>query len=39
MALLMAEPSPLSPEQFAAFAQAELQKYKGVVAASGATAD
>jgi tripartite-type tricarboxylate transporter receptor subunit TctC len=39
MALLMAEPSPLSPEQFAAFAQAELQKYKAVVAASGATAD
>ena len=39
MAALMAEPSPMSPEQFAAFARAEMQKYKGVVAASGATAD
>ena len=39
MATLMAEPSPTTPAQFAAFAQAELQKYRGVVAASGAKAD
>ena len=39
MATLMAEPSPTTPAQFAAFAQAELRKYRGVVAASGAKAD
>lgn len=39
MRSLMAEPAPMSPQQFAVFAQAELQKYREVVAASGATAD
>ena len=39
MASLMAEPSPSSPEQFAAFAKAELAKYRAVVLASGAKVD
>jgi tripartite-type tricarboxylate transporter receptor subunit TctC len=39
MATLMAEPAPTSPQQFAAFVQAELAKYEGVVKASGAKAD
>ncbi len=39
MASLMAEPQPMTPQQFAAFARSELQKYRGVVAASGAKAD
>jgi tripartite-type tricarboxylate transporter receptor subunit TctC len=36
---LMAEPSPMSPPQFAAFVQAELKKYQAVVKASGASID
>ncbi|MBL8359496.1 MAG: tripartite tricarboxylate transporter substrate binding protein [Rubrivivax sp.] len=36
MATLMAEPSPTTPEQFAAFVKGELAKYEGVVKASGA---
>jgi len=39
MATLMAEPSPNSPAQFAAFVRAELSKYEGVVRASGASVD
>ena len=39
MATLMAEPSPNSPAQFAAFVRAELAKYEGVVKASGASVD
>jgi tripartite-type tricarboxylate transporter receptor subunit TctC len=39
MATLMAEPSPTTPEQFAAFVKAELAKYEPVVKASGAKAD
>ena len=39
MALLMAEPAPSTPEQFAAFVKAELAKYGPVVRASGARAD
>ena len=39
LATLMAEPSPTSPEQFAAFVKAELTKYEGVVRRSGARAD
>ncbi len=39
MATLMAEPSPNSPEQFAAFVKAELAKYESVVKASGTKAD
>ncbi|WP_423228553.1 Bug family tripartite tricarboxylate transporter substrate binding protein [Pseudaquabacterium inlustre] len=38
-AQLMAEPSPTTPEQFAAFVKAELAKYGPVVKASGATVD
>jgi tripartite-type tricarboxylate transporter receptor subunit TctC len=36
LAKLMAEPSPNSSAQFGAFVKQELQKYKGVVATSGA---
>ncbi len=36
MAQLMAEPSPSTPDQFAAFVKAELAKYGPVVKASGA---
>ena len=39
LAALMAEPSPSTPDQFAAFVRAELEKYKAVVKASGAKAD
>lgn len=39
MATLMAEPSPTTPEQFAAFVRAELARYESVVKASGAKAD
>ena len=39
MALLMAEPAPSTPEQFAAFVKAELAKYGPVVRASGARTD
>lgn len=36
---LMAEPAPLTADQFAAFVRGELQKYEQVVKASGAKAD
>jgi tripartite-type tricarboxylate transporter receptor subunit TctC len=39
LSTLMAEPSPTTSEQFAAFVRAELQKYQTVVKASGAKAD
>jgi len=39
MATLMAEPSPTTPEEFAAFVRAELAKYESVVKASGAKVD
>jgi tripartite-type tricarboxylate transporter receptor subunit TctC len=39
MSTLMAEPSPNTPAQFAAFVRAELAKYEGVVKASGASVD
>ena len=39
LATMLADPSPTSPEQFAAFVRAELGKYEGVVKASGAKAD
>ena len=39
MALLMAEPSPTTPGQFADFVKAELAKYGPVVKASGAKVD
>ena len=39
MATLMAEASPNTPAQFAAFVRAELAKYEGVVKASGASVD
>lgn len=39
MALLMAEPSPTTPEAFGRFVQAELKKYEKVVKASGAQVD
>jgi tripartite-type tricarboxylate transporter receptor subunit TctC len=39
MATLMADPSPNTPAQFAAFVRAELAKYEGVVKASGASVD
>lgn len=39
MATLMAEPSPTTPDQFAAFVKAELAKYEAVVKRSGASVD
>ena len=39
MALLMAEPAPTTPAQFAAFVKAELARYGPVVKASGAKVD
>jgi tripartite-type tricarboxylate transporter receptor subunit TctC len=39
MAALMAEPSPTTPDRFAAFVRGELVKYETVVKASGARAD
>jgi len=39
LATLLAEPSPTSPDQFAAFVRNELTKYQTVVKASGAKAD
>ena len=39
LAALMAEAMPTTPEQFGAFAKAELAKYEGVVKRSGARAD
>lgn len=39
LASLMAEPAPMTPAQFAAFVQAELNKYRDVVKASGAKID
>ena len=38
-AMLMAEPTPSSPEQFAGLIQRELKRYESVVKASGAKAD
>lgn len=39
LATLLAEPAPLSPQEFAAFVRAELAKYEKVVKQSGAKAD
>ena len=39
MSTLMAEPTPTTSEQFAAFIRSELAKYEGVVKATGARAD
>jgi len=39
LASLMAEPSPMTPAQFAAFVKSELAKYERVVKASGARID
>ena len=39
LATLLAEPAPMSPEQFATFVKAELAKYEKVVKLSGAKAD
>jgi tripartite-type tricarboxylate transporter receptor subunit TctC len=39
LATLLAEASPTTPEQFAAFVKAELGKYEKAVKASGAKAD
>jgi tripartite-type tricarboxylate transporter receptor subunit TctC len=39
LAALLAEPSPMSPDQFAAFVRSELGRYQSVVKASGAKAD
>ena len=36
LATLLAEPAPMTPEQFAAFVKAELAKYEAVVKTSGA---
>ena len=38
-AILLAEPAPTSPEQFASFVRDELRKYEAVVKTSGARAD
>ncbi len=39
LATLMAEPAPMSPDQFAAFVKAESVKYERLVKATGARAD
>jgi tripartite-type tricarboxylate transporter receptor subunit TctC len=39
MATLMAEPAPMTPEQFGSFVKAELARYETVVKASGAKVD
>ena len=39
LATLLAEPAPMTPEQFGAFVKAELAKYEQVVKQSGAKAD
>jgi len=39
LATLLAEPAPMTPEQFGAFIKAELAKYEQVVKQSGAKAD
>ena len=39
LATLLAEPSPTTPEQFAAFVRSESAKYQPVVKASGAKVD
>ena len=39
MATLMAEPAPMTPEQFGAFVKAELARFEPVVKASGAKVD
>ncbi len=39
MATLLAEPAPLTPEQFGTFVKRELDKYERVVKASGAKLD
>ena len=39
LATLLAEPAPMSPQEFAAFVRAELAKYEKVVKQSGAKAD
>jgi tripartite-type tricarboxylate transporter receptor subunit TctC len=39
MAALMAEPAPMTPEQFVDFVKAELARYQAVVKATGAKAD
>jgi tripartite-type tricarboxylate transporter receptor subunit TctC len=39
MATLMAEPAPMTSDQFGSFVRAELQKYQALVKASGAKAD
>ncbi len=39
LATLLAEPAPSTPAQFGAFVASELEKYRGVVKASGARAD
>jgi tripartite-type tricarboxylate transporter receptor subunit TctC len=39
MSALMAEAAPTTPEQFGTFVKAELDKYEGLVKASGAKAD
>lgn len=39
LAQLMAEPAPMTPDEFGAFVQRELAKYEGVVKRSGAKVD
>ena len=39
LAVMMAEPAPMSPEMFSAFVRDELQKYRKLVADSGASAN
>ena len=38
-AVMMAEPAPMTPALFSAFVRDELQKYRKLVADSGASAD